>query len=79
MEKITEQELEKLQELVKNFNNHQLKLGDLEMEKHSLLHNVLSIQADLQSFQNELRETYGDIVVDIADGKITKNESSKED
>ena len=77
--KIKKDELTKLQDLVKNYNQHQLKLGELEVEKHGLLHSISNIQQDLQKFQDELRETYGDVSIDINDGKIKKNEPSKED
>ena len=78
-EKIKKEELTKLQDLVKNYNQHQLKLGELEVEKHGLLHSISNVQQDLQKFQDELRETYGDVSIDINDGKIAQNESSKED
>ena len=77
--KIKKEELTKLQDLVKNYNQHQLKIGELEIEKHGLLHSVSIVQQDLQKFQEELREAYGDISIDINDGKIAKNELSKED
>jgi hypothetical protein len=77
--KIKKEELTKLQDLVKNYNQHQLKIGELEIEKHGLLHSVSIVQQDLQKFQEELREAYGDISIDINDGKIAKNEPSKED
>ena len=77
--KIKKDELTKLQDLVKNYNQHQLKLGELEVEKHGLLHSISNVQQDLQKFQDELRETYGDVSIDINDGKIAENESSKED
>ncbi len=77
--KIKKDELTKLQDLVKNYNQHQLKLGELEVEKHGLLHSISNVQQDLQKFQDELRETYGDVSIDINDGKIAQNEPSKED
>jgi hypothetical protein len=77
--KIKKDELTKLQDLVKNYNQHQLKLGELEVEKHGLLHSISNVQQDLQKFQDGLRETYGDVSIDINDGKIAQNESSKED
>ena len=76
--KIKKDELTKLQDLVKNYNQHQLKLGELEVEKHGLLHSVSNVQQDLQKFQDKLRETYGDVSIDINDGKIAENEPSKE-
>lgn len=77
--KIKKDELTKLQDLVKNYNQHQLKLGELEVEKHGLLHSISNVQQDLQKFQDELRETYGDVSIDINDGKIKENEPSKKD
>jgi hypothetical protein len=77
--KIKKEELTKLQDLVKNYNQHQLKIGELEIEKHGLLHSVSIVQQNLQKFQEELRDVYGDVSIDINDGKVTKNELSKED
>jgi uncharacterized protein YecA (UPF0149 family) len=77
--KIKEEQLTKLQELVKSFNQHQLKLGELEIEKHSVLHSVSNVQQNLQEYQEELRKEYGDVLIDINDGKISENEPNKED
>ncbi len=77
--KIKKDELAKLQELVKSYNQHQLKLGELEVEKHGLLHSVSNVQQDLQKFQEELKDSYGDVSIDINDGKVKENESSKKD
>ena len=79
MAEIKKEELTKLQELVGNYNQHQSKLGELEVQKHQILHAVLDIQNSLQEFQNELRETYGDVTIDINTGEIKKDEPSKED
>ena len=68
--KIKKDELAKLQELVKSYNQHQLKLGELEVEKHGLLHSISSVQQDLQKFQEELKDLYGDVSIDINDGKV---------
>lgn len=77
--KIKKDELAKLQELVKSYNQHQLKLGELEVEKHGLLHSISSVQQDLQKFQEELKDLYGDVSIDINDGKVKENEPSKKD
>ena len=79
MTEIKKEELTKLQELVGNYNQHQSKLGELEVQKHQILHAVSDIQTSLQGFQNELRETYGDVTIDINTGEIKENEPSKED
>jgi predicted nuclease with TOPRIM domain len=70
--KIKKDELTKLQDLVKNYNQHQLKLGELEIEKHQVLHGTSTLQAELQKYQEELRSIYGDITIDINDGSYKK-------
>ena len=75
VQEIKKEELAELQDLVKNFNQHQLKLGELEIEKHQILHRASKIQEDLQKFQDGLREEYGDITININDGSFEKIEN----
>ena len=75
VQEIKKEELTKLQDLVKNFNQHQLKLGELEIKKHQVLHGASKIQEDLQKFQDGLREEYGDITININDGSFEKIEN----
>lgn len=75
VQEIKKEELAELQDLVKNFNQHQLKLGELEIEKHQILHGASKIQEDLQKFQDGLREEYGDITININDGSFEKIEN----
>jgi hypothetical protein len=75
VQEIKKEELTELQDLVKNFNQHQLKLGELEIEKHQVLHGASKIQEDLQKFQDGLREEYGDITININDGSFEKIEN----
>jgi predicted nuclease with TOPRIM domain len=70
--KIKKDQLTKLQDLVKNYNQHQLKLGELEIEKHQVLHGASTLQAELQKYQEELRSIYGGITIDINDGSYKK-------
>lgn len=77
--KLKQEELTKLQELVGNYNQHQSKVGELEVQKHQIMHAISDIQNSLQGFQNELRDAYGDVTIDINTGEIKENEPSKED
>jgi len=52
-----------------------IKLGELEIEKHQILHGASKVQEDLQKFQNGLREEYGDITININDGSFEKIEN----
>lgn len=83
MSKIKDEQLEKLQGLVTATNQVQMQLGQLDMQKHALLHQSVGIQEDLSKFQKELEEEYGQVSVNIQDGTYTEipaeNESNKED
>ena len=46
-EKITAEELEKVQNIVNAMNRGQLDLGILETRKHQLLHSIMSVQDQL--------------------------------
>ena len=76
MKKIKKEKLTKLQALVKSYNSHQLKLGELCVEKQQVLKSIFNVQSELEKLQAGLKEKYGDITVDINTGEISKNESS---
>ena len=81
--KITEEQLQKLQGFVSALNQAQMQLGQLEVEKHNLLHQTGEIQGQLQTFQKELEEEYGKVSVNIQDGTYVaipeEDESDKKD
>ena len=54
--KITEEQLKQLQGFVQTLNQAQMQLGQLEVEKHGLLHQTAETQSQLQGFQKELEE-----------------------
>lgn len=66
--KITKEELKSLQELLSKINNASMQLGNLEMQKHQLLHASASFQNDLNTMQGALEETYGKVNINIQDG-----------
>jgi len=72
MEKITEEQLKQLQELVGTINSAQSQLGGIEMQKHQLLHQVSEVQQKLNEVQAELEKEYGKVSVNLQDGTITK-------
>jgi len=81
--KITEEQLQKLQQFVQTLNQAQMQLGQLDVQKHSLLHQTVEIQGQLQTFQKELEEEYGKVSVNIQDGTYVaipeEDESDKKD
>tara|TARA_A100001015_G_scaffold145205_1_gene161017 strand:- start:1128 stop:1385 length:258 start_codon:yes stop_codon:yes gene_type:complete len=66
--KITEEQLKNLQDLVAKINNSAAQLGNIEMQKHQLLHASNALQSDLNNLQKGLEEEYGKVSVNIQDG-----------
>ena len=61
-QKITDEQLKKVQETVNNINRGQLELGVMETRKHMLLHNVAAIQEHLTVMQNEFQEQFEEMI-----------------
>ena len=82
-EKITEDQLKKVQESVNNLNRSQLEIGSMEIKKHEMMHQVAGLRDELTVLQGEFEKEYGTFDVNIQDGTInypTENgEANKED
>ena len=77
--KIEKEELESIQNLVKQINSGQLQIGQLETQKHMLLHQIADVQKGLKNLQEDLEKEYGKVNVNIEDGTITPIKEEKED
>jgi hypothetical protein len=77
MSKIKKEELESLQESQKKFAAIKHDLGQLEVQKHGLLHLWAGIQEEENKFKKELEEKYGKININLEDGSY--EEIKKED
>jgi hypothetical protein len=79
MAKITDEQLKELQEQVNTINQNQLQIGNLEVQKHTLIHNDVELQNKLRGFQDELEKEYGRVTVNISTGEYEdiKEEASK--
>jgi ABC-type phosphate transport system auxiliary subunit len=69
-EKVTDEQLAKIQNSVSGINNHQIEIGRMETRKHQLLHNLGTIQDQLTLLQEELQEEYNTIDINIDTGDI---------
>jgi hypothetical protein len=78
-DKITEEQLKSIQDLVGQINNGQLQIGQLETQKHALLHQIAEVQKMLKDNQDELEKEYGKVNVNIQDGTITPIEKEEKD
>ena len=79
MAKQKKEELESIQDLVRQINNGQLQIGQIETQKHALLHQIAEVQKSLKDFQDNLEKEYGKVNVNITDGTITPIEQEEED
>ena len=69
-EKITDEQLEKVQNTVNSVNRIQLEIGNLEVKKHEMMHQASGLREDLAALQNEFEKDYGTFDVSIQDGTI---------
>ena len=67
VKKITDKELEEIQGFVNQINRGQLSIGQLETQKHALLHQMAEVQGSLKECQNKLEKEYGKVNVNITD------------
>ena len=81
-EKVTEEQLKKIQDQVSRMNNFQIEVGMVETRKHALLHQIGSIQQEISTTQEELKKEYGSADINIQTGEIKypeNGEANKED
>ena len=78
-EKVTDEQLEKIQSTVDRINQTQLNIGALEARKHQALHFVASYNDELKAIQDELEKQYGTFDVSIKDGTINYPENGEAD
>ena len=80
-EKITDEQLKKVQGVVNTLNRAQLELGMMETKKHSLLHTIATIQDQLTLMQSEFEKEYGTNDINIQTGEINYEDgkTNKED
>ena len=82
-EKITEEQLSKVQNTVNGINRTQLEIGSMELRKHELLHSIAGLRDQLTLLQSEFEKEYGTFDIDIQTGAINytseNGEADKED
>tara|TARA_R100000278_G_scaffold62864_2_gene50840 strand:+ start:38 stop:295 length:258 start_codon:yes stop_codon:yes gene_type:complete len=76
--KITNEQLETIKEHQNKTNSILNQVGYLESQKHGLLHELASVNQDIEEFKNSLEKEYGAINIDIETGTYTKIEEKEE-
>lgn len=77
LNKIEENELSKVVEQQEKLNNMLIKMGVLETQKHSLLHQVASLNKEIEETKKDLEGKYGQININLEDGTYTEIEKEK--
>ena len=69
-EKITDEQLKKVQDTVNNLNRAQLEIGSMEIKKHEMMHQIAGLRDGLTVLQGEFEKEYGTFDINIQDGTI---------
>ena len=75
-EKISAEELSSIQELVNNINRNHLQIGQLETQKHGVMHQLASLNDELVLIRAKLKSIYNTDDINIADGTINYDETN---
>ena len=78
-EKITDEQLKKVQAVINDINKFQLEIGILETKKHNFLHHISQSQEQIGEMQVEFEKEYGTSDINIQDGTINYPENGEAD
>ena len=78
-EKITDEQLKKVQGTVNNINRAQLEIGSIELKKHEMMHQIAGLRDELTLLQGEFEKDYGTFDINIQDGTINYGDDVKAD
>ena len=82
-EKITDEQLKKVQDLINDINKTHMDIGSLEAKKHAFVHHIASLQEKVGEMKDEFEKEYGTADIDIQTGTINypkvNGEVNKED
>jgi peptidoglycan hydrolase CwlO-like protein len=76
---ITAEELKTIKEQQSQLSTVVNQIGQLEANKHSLLHKIAGINEGIEDTKKQLEETYGAININLEDGTYTEIEKEEED
>ena len=78
-EKITDEQLKKVQGLISSVNKLQIEVGIMESRKHNALHKIASINDQITILQSEFEKDYGTFDINIENGIINYPENGEAD
>jgi ppGpp synthetase/RelA/SpoT-type nucleotidyltranferase len=78
-EKITDEQLKKVQDTVNGINKGQLEIGHMEIKKHEIMHGIAGLRDELVVLQGEFEKDYGTFDINIQDGTLNYKEDVETD
>jgi len=78
-EKISDEQLKELQQVVSAINKLQFDIGTMEVQKHNALHAIFQGNDKLNEMQGKLAEQYGTNDINIQDGTVNYKEDEPSD
>lgn len=69
-EKISSEQLEKVQLVINDINKSQMEIGQMETKKHAIMHHISALQESIGEIKEEFEKDYGTADVNIQDGII---------
>ena len=78
-EKISEEDLQELRNVVTAINKLQFDIGTMEVQKHNALHALFQGNDKLTAMQASYKEKYGTDDINIQDGTIKYNDDEPSD
>ena len=76
-EKITDEDLIRLQTAISNMNQSYVELGRLSAAQHNQLHALAGMQDQLGVLREEMKKSYGSDDINIQDGNINYPENGQ--
>jgi hypothetical protein len=77
VEKISDEHLKDLQNVINAVNNLQYKIGQLEGQKHNFLHELSMSQKKIIDLQDVFSKEYGTYDINVKDGTINWDKDEK--
>mgnify|MGYP003115150921 FL=1 len=77
VDKISDEHLNTIKNLISTVNALQLNIGRLEGQKHNLLHELFSVNNKVLEVQEMFTKEYGTNDINIADGTINREDNEK--
>ena len=78
-EKVTAEQLEKVQAVINDINKSQIEIGQMETKKHAIMHHISALQEAVGEIRQEFEKEYGTADINIQDGIINYEDDVKAD